>query len=444
MTKKPELLHCMFGISHMSVRSVGECCCKLSPKATAGSWLDESVFLTAGTSDGLEDKTFHYLSESLFDNLADDELPQQQAANRSTFSAGRQQSADSVERNAGAGGGDFNQEIVMDIRSEEELRRANEDAALRPRDKTGNLDESYGRQRFGAFYMDQFQYTPDANADRLAESAESAATGQPASNLASSSSASSSAATSGLTSAPQTTTIAALSFIFYGLQLNISANLLHQVLMLVDRSQTRPYKKPYSSNAAGLQDTGETAAGAGGDKANEAAAGEVNVDLDSIELMAMQFEKYVAQFSTTVTLKEPAIRFYPYSHFLIPTSRVICMFRLLNIQIRNEMIVLMTETKTGRQLRMLPGAERQVHLLEQHEAVGRAGALQRRLQAHQSEQEAHLRLVCAHADHCRPLAPQLGARRHRHLSRPALSQARAAHSRVLLLRTQLRPSNNDT
>ncbi|CAF0864916.1 unnamed protein product, partial [Brachionus calyciflorus] len=95
VNKKNDFNHIIFGISHINLHSNGECCCKLCPRPN----LNEIVFLKGGNED-LEEKTFHYLSNSLFD----------------------------IETN-----------LIENEKS---------------RDKLGNVDENYGLRRFGAIFMD--------------------------------------------------------------------------------------------------------------------------------------------------------------------------------------------------------------------------------------------------------------------------------------------------
>ena len=59
---KQNFAHLLLGVSFINLRSMGSCCCRLCPKPTE----NEIVFLRAG-SDYLEEKTFHYMSGSLFD-----------------------------------------------------------------------------------------------------------------------------------------------------------------------------------------------------------------------------------------------------------------------------------------------------------------------------------------------------------------------------------------
>lgn len=123
LNQKDNISHSLFGISHIKFTSVGDCCCKLCPKPKP----NETLFLMAGKED-IEEKTFHYLSGSLFD--ADDEEEVIEAANGET-----QKSGESLTR--------------------KKERKFDEDL-VKSRDKHGNLDEQYGFNRFGAIYFDVY------------------------------------------------------------------------------------------------------------------------------------------------------------------------------------------------------------------------------------------------------------------------------------------------
>lgn len=98
--KLNENSHISLGISYINVKSLGECCCRVCSRPNE----NEVKFLTGGVED-LEEKTFHYLSGSLFDD-------------------------------------DYSLETDE----------------FKPRDaKNGTVDETYGVKRFGAVYLDIFQ-----------------------------------------------------------------------------------------------------------------------------------------------------------------------------------------------------------------------------------------------------------------------------------------------
>jgi vacuolar protein sorting-associated protein 13B len=247
INKKKDFLHLISGISNMELKSVGECCCKLCPKPSS----NEIVFLKAGCED-LEEKTFHYLSDSLFD-IDEHEINDQNI---------------------------IKDIIIKDIPS--------------ARDQHGNLDESYGTKRFGAFYMDIFNKI------------ENTTTGLDSSDLNSSQFMSSN-------------DIYSQSFIFYGLELNISANFFHRLFKLIDRAQSNSYSRPYSSYYLNQQSTLNTSK-------LDSSFNELNLNNEinskiNIESLAKKLEKHIPLINTTFTLKDPSIKFYPYSHFLISTSQ---------------------------------------------------------------------------------------------------------------------------
>lgn len=118
VNKKEHFTHILFGISHINLKSMGECCCKLCPKPSSS----EIVFLTAG-SDYIEDKIFHYLSGSLFD-IVDDTV--------------------------------VNTDMERNVSGEEDKNE-------KSRDKFGNFDENYGLKRFGAIFMDYLDSATNLN-----------------------------------------------------------------------------------------------------------------------------------------------------------------------------------------------------------------------------------------------------------------------------------------
>jgi len=122
LNQKDHISHSLFGISHIKFTSVGECCCKLCPKPK----LNETLFLVAG-KENIDEKTFHYLSGSLFD-VDDEEVAEEE--NEET-----QTSGDSLTR---------------------KKERKFDDDLVKSRDKHGNLDEQYGSNRFGAIYFDTY------------------------------------------------------------------------------------------------------------------------------------------------------------------------------------------------------------------------------------------------------------------------------------------------
>lgn len=131
---KENYSHVLVGVSHINLRSANKCCCNLCPKpnekeivsclVTHGAniyyVLILKVLLRAGT-EYLEDKTFHYMTGSLFD-LIDENLGSQ---------------ADVSQTNP------------------------------RSRDKQGNIDEAYGSQRFGALIIDSLNTSIDITKCKL-------------------------------------------------------------------------------------------------------------------------------------------------------------------------------------------------------------------------------------------------------------------------------------
>ena len=103
-----------------------------------------------------------------------------------------------------------------------------------------------------------------------------------------------------------------LYFLFYKIELNLSANLLHRVLKIYEISQSHLYTEPYSSL----------------NQPNESKLAEADAADDSnhirqklnVEKLAKKYEKYLPLFSYNIVFKEPLIKFHPYSHFLMSQS----------------------------------------------------------------------------------------------------------------------------
>ena len=122
-----EIFQTIFGISYINLKSLNECCCKLCPQPNQ----NELIFLEAG-QDYLEDKTFHYLSNSLFD-LSDDD---QQTASSSDVIINPDIDSNKIETTL----------MSLDLN----------DSKPKSRNKFGVVDENYGQTRFGAIFMDYF------------------------------------------------------------------------------------------------------------------------------------------------------------------------------------------------------------------------------------------------------------------------------------------------
>jgi vacuolar protein sorting-associated protein 13B len=125
LNQKDNISHSLFGVSHVKITSVGECCCKLCPKPKQ----NETLFLVAGIED-IEEKTFHYLSASLFDADENDDKAIGEVEDKEP-----EKSGESLTR---------------------KKERKFDDDLIKSRDKHGNLDEQYGLNRFGAIYFDVY------------------------------------------------------------------------------------------------------------------------------------------------------------------------------------------------------------------------------------------------------------------------------------------------
>ena len=100
-------------------------------------------------NDYLEDKTFHYLSGSLFDiaDEPDNEVVENDGtSNPKSTGYSNSFQADSTSR--------INQDL-SDI--------TDQSGQAKSRDKFGNLDETYGSTRFGAIFLDFFTSSVNLN-----------------------------------------------------------------------------------------------------------------------------------------------------------------------------------------------------------------------------------------------------------------------------------------
>jgi len=241
------------GISFINVKSVGECCCKLCVKPNE----NEKVFLNAGV-EYLEEKTFHYLSSSLFD------LPD-----------------------------------TSNVPSEEQAPSA--------RDKLGLLDENYGSTRFGDVYLDVLNHSISSNLATAVSSSDTNEQDEHDYNLDESQEL--------IGGIPPKPDISSLYLILYKIELNLSANFMHRMLKLYESSQSYAYKRPYSSvsnrssSNLNLNEVQVTSI-----DTNLAGSYHEQQKLN-IERMAHKFEKDVPLISYNIILKEPSIRFHPFAHF---------------------------------------------------------------------------------------------------------------------------------
>ena len=168
---KNDETHIICGVSYIRVQSLNECCCKLCPAPSD----NELVFFQAGQCD-IEEKTFHYLSNSLFDV---NEEEQQQAASEPLVNPES----------------DTNKSRDRDGEEDTTLNGAKQQPSSR--NKFGVVDENYGLMRFGAMFLDHF-IRRDNLSNNDAETHNKSV---------------------GVNSA---------FFIFYGIDINLSANLLHR------------------------------------------------------------------------------------------------------------------------------------------------------------------------------------------------------------------------
>ena len=150
---KEDYVHHMIGISHINLKSVGECCCKLAPRPN----LHETLFLSAGNDADLDEKTFHYLSGSLFD--VPDETNSPSKSEPALISTDilvnpdtgiLTESADTIL----SGNTNQNSKDQLDDMINNGTESVSSVTMPVSRDKNGCLDENYGHTRFGAIFID--------------------------------------------------------------------------------------------------------------------------------------------------------------------------------------------------------------------------------------------------------------------------------------------------
>lgn len=236
----------------------------------------------------MEDKTFHYLSGSLFDIIDD---PDNEAFEREGSTDATRSTSNNIQSDATS-------RISQDL---SELTDPSQEHA-KSRDKFGNLDETYGSTRFGAIFLDFFSSSANLNKDlksRNSNSEESQAT-----------------ATSSDVTDPD---IYSLYIIFYKISVNLSANFLHRLLKIYESYQSHIYSHPYSdyqATASNLLDTSD-------DNIN---FGKPNTDRQKIhiESLANKFEKCLPLQKNSFIFKEPLIKIHPFSHLPVgQTNQVI-------------------------------------------------------------------------------------------------------------------------
>jgi len=295
INSRQDFAHTMIGISHVSLKSVGECCCKLSPKAN----LNESLFIHAGNELELDEKTFHYLSGSLFD-ISDESLNMSDEAQ--LVSTDIVVNADSEIPRTPVSLADKNKKSknqldeMIDEKSATEYNQENEPLYLLPssRDKQGRLDENYGHNRFGAIFIDNL--FKSANLNKSMRDKEDDALEDVSKNLDEDA------------NIKEEKDVFSLCLLFYGLNINLSADFLHRAFKVFDCSQKHSYTHVFASDPYEFLSQN-----------NATATDELSVK-QMVETMAKKFEKYVPLFNQTFTFKDPVIRFYPYSHSLLTTT----------------------------------------------------------------------------------------------------------------------------
>ncbi|RNA25153.1 vacuolar sorting-associated 13B isoform X1, partial [Brachionus plicatilis] len=195
------------------------------------------IFIRAGYED-IEEKTFHYLSNSLFDISVDSGI-----------------GSESIDPNK------------------------NE----KSRDKNGNVDENYGVRRFGAVFMDYLCVEDTASKEPSEDVDIELSTNQ--------------------------ADIFSLYFIFYSVEINVSANLVHRLCKIYECCLNHQYTEPYSRFQKLKSESNSSFV--------ESVESVDQIGTQSPIKKARQFEKHTPIRMTNFIFKQPLIKFYPYSHFLI-------------------------------------------------------------------------------------------------------------------------------
>lgn len=251
-------------------------------------------FLNAG-NDYLEDKTFHYLSGSLFDIIDEPE--------NEVFE--RDRSTDPTIR-SDYSSSNFQSDATSRISQDLSEFTDQSQAQAKSRDKFGNLDETYGSTRFGAIFLDFYSSSANLNKDLK--------------NRNSSSNSEESQATAASSSDAMEPDIYSLYIIFYKISVNLSANFLHRLLKIYESYQLHIYTHPYSDYQAAansnLLDTSD----------ENINFGKLNAERQKIQIesLANKFEKCLPLQKNSFIFKEPRIKIHPFSHLPVgQTNQVI-------------------------------------------------------------------------------------------------------------------------
>jgi hypothetical protein len=110
-------------------------------------------------------------------------------------------------------------------------------------------------------------------------------------------------------------------FLFYGTEVNVSANLLHRVEKIIECALAHTYSHRYDSqaNPPPLVFNANSISAYLSDlfaQHETSLTDELNAQL-KLERIARKLEKYIPLTNLSVTLKEPHVRFHPFSHFMI-------------------------------------------------------------------------------------------------------------------------------
>ena len=164
-----------------------------------------------------------------------------------------------------------------------------------PRDKYGNFDENYGSNRFGAIFIDGLFTSANLNKSMknkiIIDASGDGFDKDDTNNLETLDD-----------HKNRIDDVFSMCFIFYGINVNVSANFLHRAVKVFESSQKHSYTHAYAADPYEFFSQKNT---------------NINDDMSiklMVENLAKKFEKYVPIFNETFTFKDPVIRFYPYTH----------------------------------------------------------------------------------------------------------------------------------
>lgn len=152
------------------------------------------------------------------------------------------------------------------------------------RDKNGIVDENYGARRFGAVFMD-YLCVDDANNKESSEDVD-------------------------IELSTSQADIFSLQFLFYSVEINVSANLMHRLCKIYECCLNHGYTEPYS-RVQNLRCESNTSFGESVESVDHP------YPTSSPMKKARKFQNHIPVRVTNFIFKQPTIKLHPYSHFLI-------------------------------------------------------------------------------------------------------------------------------